>query len=109
MWHSRQASVNTFPYVSLFTKDDDRARRPLHSVAYDRNVLGIFVPLPPAVLIAFTHEGNIALEAGSAKFCFQCCANRVSLTVTKHLDFCCTFYKADVTSRALSSHFVSCF
>ena len=42
-------------------------------------------------------------------FVSQCCANRVSLTVTKHLDFCCTFYKADVTSRALSSHFVSWF
>ena len=26
--------------------------------------------------------------------------------VTKHLDFCSTFYKANVTSRALSSHFV---
>ena len=34
-------------------------------------------------------------------FVSQCCANRVSLTVTKHLDFSCTFYKADVTSRAL--------
>ena len=30
-------------------------------------------------------------------FVSQCCANRVSLTVTKHRDFCCTFYKADVT------------
>ena len=26
MRHSRQASVNTFPYVSLFTKDDDIAK-----------------------------------------------------------------------------------
>ena len=46
-------------------------RRPLHSVVSDRNVLGIFVPLPPAVLIGFTHEANIALEAGLAKFCFS--------------------------------------
>ena len=44
-----------------------------------------------------------------ANFVSQCCADPVSLTVTKHLDFCSTFYKADVTSRALSSHFVSCF
>ena len=42
-------------------------------------------------------------------FVSQCWADRVSLTVTKHLDFCSTFYKADVTSRALSSHFVSWF
>ena len=46
-------------------------RRPLHSVVSDRNVLGIFVPLSPAVLIGFTHEANIALEAGLAKFCFS--------------------------------------
>ena len=26
MWHSRQASVNTFPHDSLFTKDDDSAK-----------------------------------------------------------------------------------
>ena len=31
-------------------------------------------------------------------FVSQCCADRVSLTVTKHLDFCSTFYNADVTS-----------
>ena len=46
-------------------------RRPLHSVVSDRNGLGIFVPLPPAVLMGFTHEANIALEAGLAKFCFS--------------------------------------
>ena len=39
-------------------------RRPLHSVVPDRNVLGIFIPLPPAVMIQFTHEANISLEAG---------------------------------------------
>ena len=39
-------------------------RRPLHSVVSDRNSLGIFVPLPPAVLMGFTNEANISLEAG---------------------------------------------
>ena len=34
---------------------------PLHSVVSHRNVVGFFVPLPPAVLIGFTHEANIAL------------------------------------------------
>ena len=71
MWHSRQASVNTFPHDSLFTKDMIVLRRPLHSVVSDRNGLGIVVPLPPAVLIGFTHEANIALEAGLAKLCFS--------------------------------------
>ena len=84
-------------------------RRALHSIVSDRNGLGILVPLPPVVLMGFTHEANIAMEAGCQNFVSQCCAHRLSLTVTKHLDFCCTFYKADVTSRALSSHFVSRF
>ena len=71
MWHSSQASVNTAPLVSLFTKEMIVLRRPLHSIVSDRNVLGIFVPLPPAVLIGFTPEANIAFEAGLAKFCFS--------------------------------------
>ena len=70
MGHSRQASATTFPHVSLFMKDDDRARSQLHSVVSDRNVLGIFVPLPPAVLMGFTHEANIALEAGVGRIVF---------------------------------------
>ena len=41
-------------------------------------------------------------------FVSQCCVHRVALTVTKQLDFCSMFYNADVTSRALSSLFVSC-
>ena len=39
----------------------------------------------------------------------QCCVHRLSLTVPKHLDSCSTFHKADVTSRAFSSHPVSWF
>ena len=46
-------------------------RRPRHSVVSDRNVLGIFVPLSPAVFIGFTHEANIALEVVLAKFFFS--------------------------------------
>ena len=70
MRHSRQASVNlslVFPYSRRMMIV---LRRPQHSVVSDRNVLGIFVPLPPEVLIGFTHEANIALEAVLAKFCF---------------------------------------
>ena len=71
MWHSRQASVITFPRVCLFTNDDDSAKTALHSVVSDRNGLGIFVPLPPAVLMGFPNEANIELEAGLVKFCFS--------------------------------------
>ena len=84
-------------------------RRSLYGVVSDRNILGIFVPFPPAVLIRFTYETIIALEAGWLNFVSQCCVHRVALTVTKQLDFCSMFYNADVTSRALSSLFVSCF
>ena len=62
-------------------------RRPLHHVDSDRNGLGIFMPMPPAVLMLFTHEANIVLEAVWPNIVSQCCADRVSLTVTKHLDF----------------------
>ena len=46
-------------------------RRALQSVVSDRNGLGILFPLPPAVLMGFTHEANIVLEAGLAKLCFS--------------------------------------
>ena len=84
-------------------------RRPLHSVVSDRNVLGIFVPLSPAVLIGFTHEANIALEAGLAKFCFSVLCSSCFSHGKKLLDFCFMFNKADVNSWDLSSHFVSWF
>ena len=52
-------------------------RWPLHSVASHRNVLGIFVPLAPAVLMGFSHEANIALDAALAIFCFSVlCSSR---------------------------------
>ena len=38
-------------------------RRSLYGVVSDGRVLGLFVPLPPAVLIGFTQEANISLEA----------------------------------------------
>ena len=84
-------------------------RRPLHSVVSDRNSLGIFVPLPPAVLMGFTNEANIVLEAGLAKFCFSVLCWSCFTHGNKAPWFLSTFYKADVTSRALSSHFVSWF
>ena len=64
MWHSRQASVNLslmFPYSRRMMIV---LRRPLHSVVSEGRVLGLFVPLPPAVLTGFPQEANISLEAG---------------------------------------------
>ena len=84
-------------------------RWPLHSVVFDRNVLGIFVPLPSAILMGFTLEANIALEAGLAKFTFSVLCWSCFTHGGKAPWFFSTFYKADVTSRALSSHFVSWF
>ena len=64
MGHSRQASATTFPHVSLFTKGDDSAKTVLYSVVSDGRVLGLFVPLPPAVLTGFPQGASIWLEAG---------------------------------------------
>ena len=78
----------------------------LYGVVSDGSVLGLFVPLPPAVLTGFPQEANISLEAAVGRIVFQSCVHRVSLTVQKHLDSCATFHKAVVTSRAFPSHFV---
>ena len=45
-------------------------RRSLYGVLSDGRVLGLFVPLPPAVLTAFPQEINISLEAGSGRINF---------------------------------------
>ena len=64
MWHSRQASATIslmFPYSRSVMM---LLRRSLYGVVSDGRVLGLFVPLPPAVLTGFPQEANISLEAG---------------------------------------------
>ena len=70
MWHSRQASVTTFPHVSLFTKFDYGAKTVPVRCCSDRRVLGLFVPLPPAVLTGFPQGASISLEAGFGRIVF---------------------------------------
>ena len=53
MGHTPQASATTFPHVSLFTKGDDSAKTVQYGVVSDGLVLGLSVPLPPAVLTGF--------------------------------------------------------
>ena len=45
-------------------------RRSLYGVVSDGRVLGIFVPLPPAVLTGFPQGANISLEAGFGRIVF---------------------------------------
>ena len=45
-------------------------RRFLYGVVTDGHVLDLFVPLPPAVLIGFTQESNISLEAAVGRIVF---------------------------------------
>ena len=45
-------------------------RRSLYGVVSDGRVLGLFVPLPPVVLIGFTQEANISLEAAVGQILF---------------------------------------
>ena len=44
--------------------------RSLYSVDSEGRVLGLFVPLPPAVLTGFPQGANIALEAGFGRIVF---------------------------------------
>ena len=46
-------------------------RRSLYGVVSDGRVLGLFVPLPPAVLTGFPQGTNISLEAGLAELSFS--------------------------------------
>ena len=70
MGHSRQASATTFPHVSLFKKGDDSAKMVPVGVVSDGRVLGLFVPLPGAVLKGFPQGANISLEAGFGRIVF---------------------------------------
>ena len=103
-----QTSASTFPHVSPLTNMMIVLRRSLYSVFYDGHAFGLFAALPPPVSIGFTQEANISLEAGFfPNFVSQCGVRRCSLTVSNHLDSYSTFQKANVMSRALSSHFIS--
>ena len=46
-------------------------RRSLYDVVSDGRVLGLFVPLPPAVLTGLPQGANISLEAGFAELSFS--------------------------------------
>ena len=70
MGHSRQASATTFPHVSLFTRVMIVLRRSLYGVVSDGRVLGLFVPLPPAVLTRYPQGANISLAASFGRIVF---------------------------------------
>ena len=70
MWHSPQASRTTFPNVSLFTKDDGFAKSAPFAVFSYVYVFDLSVPLPPQVLLGFTLEANISLEADFGQIVF---------------------------------------
>ena len=70
MGHSRQASETNFPHVSPLRKGDDSAKTVLYGVVSEGRVLGLFVPLPPAVLTGFPQGASISLEAGFGRMVF---------------------------------------
>ena len=70
MGHSRQASSTTFPHFSLLRRVMIVLRRSLYGVVSDGRVLGLFVPLPPAVLTGFPQGASISLEAGIGQIVF---------------------------------------
>ena len=73
-----------FPYPRRVMKV---LRRSLYGVVSDGRVLGLFVPLPPAVLTGFPMKQTLHWRQVWPNFVSQCCAHRVSLTVTKQPDF----------------------
>ena len=70
MGHPRQDSVNLslmFPYSRRVIVV---LRRSLYGVVSDGRVLGLFVPLPLAILTGFPQGANISLEAGFGRIVF---------------------------------------
>ena len=70
MGHSRQASATTTLMFSYSRSVMIVLGRSLYAVFTDGRVLGLFVPLPPAVLTGFPQGGNISLEAGLGRIVF---------------------------------------
>ena len=71
MWHSRQVSATTFPYLSLFTKSDDSAKTVPVECLLDGHVFGLFVPLPPAFLMDFPREQTFRWKRVLAELSFS--------------------------------------
>ena len=59
MGHSRQASATTSLMVPYSRRVMIVLRRSLYGVVSDGRVLGLFVPLPPAVLTGFPQGASI--------------------------------------------------
>ena len=70
MWHSGQASTTNFPHVILYTKGDDSAKTDPVRCCFWRTWFWPFRLISPAVLIGFTQEANISLEAAVGKILF---------------------------------------
>ena len=70
MGHSRQSSATTFLMFPHSRRVIIVLRRSLYGVVFDGRVLGLFVPLPPAVLTGFPQGASISLEAGFGRIVF---------------------------------------
>ena len=77
MWHFVQVSATTFPHVSLSRRVMRVLRQSLYGVVSDGRVLGLFFPLPPAVLTGFPQgeafRWNLVLdELSFSVLCSSC-------------------------------------
>ena len=70
MLHPPQSSTNTFPNFAYSRRVMRVLRRSMYGVVSDERVLGLFVLLPPPVLIGFPQEASISLEEGFGRIVF---------------------------------------
>ena len=78
-------------------------RPSLYGVVSDGRVLGLFVPLPPAVFTGFPREQTFRWKRVLAVMSFSVLCSSCFTLVPKHLDSCSTFHKA-VVIQGLSPH-----
>ena len=69
-WAPSSGFRDHFPHVSYSRRVMIVLRRSLYGDVSDGRVLGLFVPLPPAVLTGFPQGASISLEAGFGRIVF---------------------------------------
>ena len=104
MGHSRQASMTTFPHVSLFTKGDECAMTVPVRCCFSRTCFGPFRSVAAGSFDRISPGSKHFFGSGFwPNGLSQCCVRLVSPTVPKHLYSCSTVLKAVVISRAFPS------
>ena len=106
---THQASANTFPHVSLFTKVEDSAKMIPARFWFWWTCFCPFLSIANSSFDRIYPRSNHFVRSGFWPNYVSSAVFAIFHTVPKHLDSCSNFHEDEVTSRALSWHYVSSF